>query len=291
MQNMIGGLKLTDTQNNTINLQNSISNNDDLEYKINTHYDHEFYNHHGARAFLFNTTEFRNVGYWDINTHNQQTACEQLQDTLLSFIPEKNGRILDVACGMGASTQRLINHYQYPAQNVWAINISEKQLESTRKKTPVECHVLKMNAVEMKFENNFFDNILCIEAAFHFETRHRFLKEAYRILKPGGHLVLSDILFTSPAPFDQYKIFPSLQNHLQTIEQYRTLLSEVGFIQIAIKNVRDETWGAHFQNSIKSLHQEFYGNRINIIDLTETLWLYYHSNAITGPWIFVSAQK
>jgi 16S rRNA G1207 methylase RsmC len=45
-------------------------------------------------------------------TYNQRQASENLVDVLLSFMPDSTGKILDVACGTGASTQRLLRHYK-----------------------------------------------------------------------------------------------------------------------------------------------------------------------------------
>ena len=35
------------------------------------------------------------------------------------------------------------------------------------------------------------NNVLCVESAFHFQTRELFLHEALRVLKPGGWLLLT----------------------------------------------------------------------------------------------------
>jgi MPBQ/MSBQ methyltransferase len=261
---------------------------DGLADRVNAYYDSAFYNPAGIMGELIGESDYRNIGYWTEATATQNEASGRLQDVLLDFIPEKTGRILDVACGMGASTRRLLKHY--PPDNVWAINISEKQIESTRKNAP-GCHAMVMNAVDLMFDDGFFDNILCIEAAFHFETRREFLKAAHRVLKPGGRLVLSDVLFTSKERLTQYPVFPSPENHLEDADAYRKLLIEAGFRNVVVNDVTREVWRAHFLHMVNALHEKFYDGALDIVRLTELLWTYYQLNAITGPCLFVCAQK
>lgn len=255
---------------------------------VNRHYDHIFYDKQGVMALAFDASDYRNLGYWDETTTTLTEASERLQDKLLDFIPEKTGRILDVACGMGASTRRLLTHY--PAENVWAINISEKQIETTRENAP-GCNAMVMNATEMTFEDAFFDNILCIEAAFHFETRRKFLEDARRILKPGGRLVMSDVLFTSRERLSQFPLFPTPRNHLADADEYRALLADVGFSEVVVEDVTRQVWRAHFLNVITRVHERFHDGDLDLVHLTEVLWMYYLMDAITGPCVFVCARK
>jgi MPBQ/MSBQ methyltransferase len=261
---------------------------DSLANRVNAYYDHAFYNRAGIMGEVIGESDYRNIGYWNESTTTQNEASERLQDALLDFIPEKTGRILDVACGMGASTRRLLNHYA--PESVWAINISAKQIESTKKNAP-GCHAMVMNAVDLAFDDGFFDNILCIEAAFHFETRRKFLENARRVLKPGGRLVLSDVLFTSKDRLAQYPVFPSPENHLEDAGAYRTLLADMGFRDVVVNDVTNEVWRAHFLYMTNALHEKFYDGAIDIVRLTELLWTYYQLNAITGPCLFVCARK
>ncbi len=261
----------------------------ELAKTINALYDPRFLDHNNFISKLMDEQGFRNIGYWPPGTVDQHQASEQLQDYLLSHIPEKTGRILDVACGLGASTRRLLAHY--PAENVWAINISEKQIESTRTLAP-GCHALVMNAVEMTFEDAFFDNIICIEAAFHFETRRKFLEDALRILKPGGHLVMSDVLFTSPARHTQFaQMLPSPANHLESAESYQALLEEIGFRNAVVKNLRDMIWRPHFLKFVTRLHERFLDREIGFLELVDNLLFYYEMDRVTGPCLVVSAEK
>lgn len=261
---------------------------DGLAHRINDFYDSVFYGQGRMLDLLSHETDYKNLGYWNDETETLQQASERLQDRLLDFIPEKTGRILDVACGMGASTRRLLAHY--PADSVWAINISERQIQSTRENAP-GCHADVMNAVEMTFEDGFFDNIMCIEAAFHFDTRRKFLEDAHRILKEGGRLVMSDVLFTSADRLEQYAVFPGPENHLATVDDYRALLQEIGFRDAVVEDTRREVWGAHFLYIADKAHRAYIEGRINVIQLTEMLWTYYHLDAITGPCLFVCARK
>ena len=121
----------------------------------------------------FEDSGFYNFGYWDGRAATQREASEALIDELTGRIEKKGGRILDVACGPGATTRHLMQSYA-PA-DITAINISEAQLAAASKRAP-GCTFLRMDATRLAFPDEHFDAVMCVEAAFHFNTRGTFFK-------------------------------------------------------------------------------------------------------------------
>jgi ubiquinone/menaquinone biosynthesis C-methylase UbiE len=201
---------------------------------------------------FYDQSEFMNFGYWDEHTKNQKKACQNLMDQLLSLIRNKNGTILDVACSRGETTSYLLKYYL--PENVSGIDISEAQLNMARRKA-AGCSFAVMSATELRFPDNSFDNILCVEAPFHFYTRERFFREAHRVLKPGGSLVLSDVLMTLEA--ERIREDRTEKNYVKDLEQYRALLQSAGFTDVIVIDATEQCWKGHFWHVVTCFHRKF----------------------------------
>lgn len=195
----------------------------------------------------FGHSDFWNFGFRDERPATPRQACENLVDKLLGFIPHRQGTILDVACGKGATTRHLLKYYR--PEQVYAINISRVQLERCRINAP-GCNFQVMDATNLKFPEGTFDNIICVEAAFHFQTRQKFMQEARRVLKPGGRLVLSDMLLP---PWIQTQ---PPANFVRNLVVYRKKVLRAGFADVDIMDVTENSWGRFYDDLHAYMRQQ-----------------------------------
>jgi MPBQ/MSBQ methyltransferase len=224
-----------------------VSGKDSLVYRSQmiAGYDRDMLGKH--QSAYFGGSDFFNFGYWTPETEDQKEACEDLVDKLLSFIPEHRGIILDVACGLGATTRRLVS--SYGAQNIVGINLSDVQLKRAWTNAP-GCHFLLMDASSLAFPDESFDNVICVEAAFHFDTRDQFHREAFRVLKRGGTLVMSDILGKRLPRSSAKRGHLPEANYVEGVDEYRARLVAAGFEDIQLVDATQECWEG-FCNSLK----------------------------------------
>jgi SAM-dependent methyltransferase len=215
---------------------------------------------------FYEQSDYMNFGYWDESTLNQKQACENLMEKLFSFIPEKKGTILDVACGKGATTAYLLKYYL--PQDITGINISERQLERARNNAP-GCTFRLMSATQLDLPPDVFDAVLCVEAAFHFDTREKFLEEALRVLRPGGRLVVSDILMTLEA--ERKRDTRTEKNYVRDLEEYRGILERTGFREVEVIDVTEACWKSHFWYIVRYAHSKFLSREIDQRRLQESL--------------------
>jgi ubiquinone/menaquinone biosynthesis C-methylase UbiE len=202
--------------------------------RVVTHYDDVMFD--AYRATVRQEGDgFCNFGYWEAGTRSIAQAHANLMERLLAFLSRRDGRLLDVACGKGASTA-YAGRYFSPAR-ITGINVSDRQLLACRRTAP-RSQFVKMDAAHLGFTDESFDNVLCVEAAFHFDSRERFLREAFRVLRRNGRLAVSDILQ------DREHLAPA-NPATRTIAGYLTCLERIGFRGCRIVDVTTESTDAY----------------------------------------------
>jgi len=106
----------------------------------------------------------------------------------------RNYRILDLGCGTGTLTI-LLARLLYSDCELIGVDLSNGQIAKAQKKNSNSNLIFKfMDAVNLQFNNESFE-IVIISAVLHeMVARERFkvLKEAYRILKNQGYLLIFD---------------------------------------------------------------------------------------------------
>jgi ubiquinone/menaquinone biosynthesis C-methylase UbiE len=101
---------------------------------------------------------------------------------------DKPNKVLDVACGNGTLLSLISD--VIPIQG-YGVDISENMVKEAKRKYP-HMNFTVSNSSSLPFEDDYFDAVTVCAAFHHFTEPDRFLSEAARVLKAGGHLYISD---------------------------------------------------------------------------------------------------
>lgn len=148
----------------------------------------------GEDFFLALAPGWLNLGLWKgdgSDPGEAPVAVRRLVQRLASALPA-GGDVLDVGNGLGAQDP-VISRVVRPRRSV-AVNITRSQLVAGRERL-ARAGVAPVNAdaTRLPLAAASFDGVISVEAAFHFASRARFFSEAFRVLRPGGVLSMSDI--------------------------------------------------------------------------------------------------
>jgi ubiquinone/menaquinone biosynthesis C-methylase UbiE len=127
--------------------------------------------------------QFVHSVYEQIAGHFDSTRCN-LWKGVVDFLEQvrPQSKILDVGCGNGKylSVRRDCEVHACDAC---------PQLANIAKQKHPHAHISVANAISMPYNNNVYDNLICIAVLHHLSTvekRANVIKEIIRVLKPGG---------------------------------------------------------------------------------------------------------
>jgi SAM-dependent methyltransferase len=98
-------------------------------------------------------------------------------------------RVIDVGCGTGHLLLALINRLPEPVR-LCGLDFSDSAIRRSRRLVP-SVELVVANVYEIPYPDHNFDLVTCTETLEHLERPKEALQEMFRILKPGGHLVVT----------------------------------------------------------------------------------------------------
>jgi len=92
-------------------------------------------------------------------------------------------RVLDIGCGVGDHLAKTGSAIKV------GIELARTRLVYGKKKYP-ETHFLQADATRLPFKDNSFDTVITVDVIEHVPKYSVFVREAHRVLKPGGVLLV-----------------------------------------------------------------------------------------------------
>ena len=192
---------------------------------------------------------YLNFGLWEEGVDDYLAAAENMvrrMGTLLGLDGES--RLLDVGCGMGSQDLYLLR--RFAPLSIDALDVTWPHVEHARRRareagceSRVRFH--HGTATSIPFPGESFTHVLSIEAPEHFDTREDFLREAHRVLAPGGVAAFADYTLKRPprGPLERFvveaarSLWKVPRVNVITSDAYRETMRRAGFANAQVEEV------------------------------------------------------
>lgn len=190
-------------------------------------------------------------GYWITGKESAAQAAANLTRLVAERAAIRAGsRVCDLGCGYGATALALNRDY---GAAVTGLTISTKQYQYALAAAGNSSQVnfFLADALQSKLPAELFDAVIAVESTEHIAVKPRLIREAYRILRPGGRCVVTAWLASDrPANWQRRHLLEPICVEgrlpgLASAREYAEMLDKAAFCEIRFtdltQNVK-KTW-------------------------------------------------
>ena len=159
-------------------------------------------------------------GYWRADYRHIFEELEALRPT----------RLIDIGCGPGGFLCAV--QKRFPEIQLNALDLSEEMVRETAERLGPSTIVTAGDAERMPLESGQYDAVTCNMSIHHYPHPQNAVNEMYRILAPGGTLLLNDMDCLLPIRAFANWIFPRLPGgdvKMYTRREITDMVRQAGF--------------------------------------------------------------
>ena len=220
-----------------------------IRYYEETDWDHRYVWHKG----MYQAAHF---GIYDDQARDHKAALMNTTRIMCELAQVVEGtQVMDAGCGWGGTSLWLSKYVnaRVTGVNITSYQVDECQQKARKLQVDNRCKFLLSDYCDTPFEDASFDVVWSCESLCHAADKLRFYQEAYRVLRPGGRLIIADYLRVSRPVEDEVLLHNWLDGwacvDIDTKDEHLTHASHAGFGEVNYYDYSDQV-----QVSLRNLY-------------------------------------